>query len=914
MNKNFTRILCFSLATLFTCSCSDEGKIEPIPMPDANGSASLPKCEGNQLYDTHLEKCVTPQAPKCDEGQLFDPSKGENGECVDNPMPQCEEGQLFDPSKGENGECIDNPMPICQDGQLFDPSKGEHGECIDNPMPHCDNGQLYDPQNKVCVDAHYCPIDQLYDEDLGKCIPICNCGEIFDRPHEACITSPEMADLDTYQKIQLALQETAMAYYRKGHDLQYETYMRGQYYPPESVTPDQMNYLVCTSFVYAVYYQALNIKLFPVTGQYQNYASAHLGEREFPDVIYYEKFEGDKLLNKDYQHEYRKSFFEENDIQAGDVITIQLKDGGGHSVFVHDLFTDKETGLPNAHILHSSGHETNFIVEREVNTKMIHIRRTHWENNLNPQTGVTEGTVLYSEYWDDAQQKLGNTSMSSIAQITVLRPAINARQQTKYNHADPLTVGTDNQYVVTQEDYSIQDAAWCRMQYRGIDIQKTVDIHAGSTIEPGGQMTYTIQITNHSDTAYKDLYIKEYLSKYAELVNAGGGSLFHTVSSDLKDADEYGSTLTWFIPEIEAGKKHIIQYTIKAKESSDIIGKTLSSAGMVAQIPTAAIKNVIAWSLSQTEIDILKESFQKLSKTSTDGLELIQNAYKEIAYDLPLTDLKLGALYLDIDRPNAFSDSKKVENFFARYADRIPYFDIDNPSYDEATNTALLYNRYFENITNSDAHNALQLNRNHALASIVFNHYYGGVLTRYNDDYDNETDAFNKAHESLYDSDVGFAYRYERLLFEDWYDKPDSRTERENIVYPDTLRDGDILIYANTLDNTYMKNACLDSDCTQLGPGKVHVSDEDGTYAYLYLDGKFQGLNCINPEDSDEECELRTFLVKDGIIPPATKDFIEKKGERIGIKDLYDRFGDLPSLYGKDFYVILRPALQKTVK
>lgn len=64
MNKNFTRVLYFSLATLFTCSCSDEGKIEPIQMPDANGSASLPKCEGNQLYDTQLQKCVEPPNPK----------------------------------------------------------------------------------------------------------------------------------------------------------------------------------------------------------------------------------------------------------------------------------------------------------------------------------------------------------------------------------------------------------------------------------------------------------------------------------------------------------------------------------------------------------------------------------------------------------------------------------------------------------------------------------------------------------------------------------------------------------------------------------------------------------------------------------------------------------------------------------
>ena len=913
MNKNFTRVLYFSLATLFTCSCSDEGKIDPIQMPDANGSASLPKCEGNQLYDTHLERCVTPQAPKCDEGQLFDPSKGENGECVDNPMPQCEEGQLFDPSKGENGECVDNPMPICQDGQLFDPSKGEHGECIDNPMPHCDNGQLYDPQNKVCVDAHYCPIDQLYDEDLGKCIPICNCGEIFDRTHEACITSPEMAELDTYQKIQLALQETAMAYYRKGHDLQYETYMRGQYYPPESVTPDQMNYLVCTSFVYAVYYQALNIKLFPVTGQYQNYASAHLGEREFPDVIYYEKFEGDKLLDKQYQHEYRKSFFEGNDIQAGDVITIQLKDGSGHTMIVHDLFEDKETGLPNAHILHSGIHRTNYIVEREANTKMKYSRRTHWDSDLNSQTGVTEGTVLYSEYWDDEKQTLGTQPMDLIAQITVLRPAINANQQTKYNHADPLTRNTDDQYVVTQEDYSIQDAAWCRMQYRGIDIQKTVDIHTGNTIEPGGQMTYTIQITNHSDTAYKDLYIKEYLSKYAELVNTGGGFLYRSVTPDLKDANEYYSTLTWFVPEIEAGKVHKIQYTIRAKESSDTIGKTISSAGVVAQIPTATIKNVIAWSLSETEINILKKEFKKLSENNTDGLELIQNAYKEIGYDLPLRDLKLGALYLDTDRPNAFSDPQKVSSFFARYADKIPYFDIDNPNYDEATNTALLYNRYFENITNSDAHNALQLNHNHELASIVFNHYYGGVLTRYNDDYDNESDAFNKAYESLYDSNVGFAYRYERLLFEDWYNKPNSRTDRANIVYPDTLRDGDILIYANTLDQVYMKNTCNNGNCADLVPGIVKVSDEDGVYAYLFLDGTFIGSNCINHDDSITDCDIQSFVIKDGKIPEATQSFIDN-GSRIGLKDMFNRFGDIPRLYGKDFYVILRPALQKAEK
>ena len=881
MNKNFTRVLCFSLATLFTCSCSDEGKIDPIQMPDANGSASLPKCEGNQLYDTQLQRCVEPPKPKCTNGKLYDP---------------------------ENDECIVPPKPKCTDGKLYDP---EHDVCV-NPAVYssCKDGQEYDAQNDRCITPGECPLNQHFDDVLGSCIDVCDCGYTYDKNDRTCVMIPEIDELDTYQKVQLALKETAMAYYRKGHNLQYETYMRGQYAPPENATSQHLDYLVCSAFVYAVYYQALGIDLLPVTGEYQKYASDYMDQDGHSDIIFYKGQLESRLSSKNYREEVRKEIFENRKLQEGDVVTIQLDDNGGHTMIVYDLFTDADN-KPNAHILHSGIHASNYIVEREAITKMKYSRRTHWDSNPNPETGVEEGTVQFSNLWDEDKEQVGAQPFNKVAQITVLRPAINANLQKKYNQIDTVNLTNDDRYTVTPKDYEIKEPSWCRIQYHNIDIEKTVNIHDGSTVEPGGQMVYNITITNDGDQPYKDVYIKEYISKFVDVTDSNKGFLYPTVDLHTDNTDEFDHTLAWFIPEIKPGKLNAIklEYTVKVKDDPDVLGKTIHSSGLVAKIPSAPIENVVAWSLNEDEISKLKSIFA-LDENGID-LYTIEHAYNSIGYELNLKELNLGELYFDKERKGAFNNANETSIFFEKYGRLIPYLNRSTNPNPQSTGS-LLYAYYYENISHSDAHEALQLNKEHELANIVLNHYYGGVLARYSKSQD-ETDAFYNHSESTYDKKLDFAYRFERSIFEDWYNKPNSRTDRANIVYPDTLRDGDILIYANTLDQVYMKNTCNNGNCADLVPGIVKVSDEDGVYAYLFLDGKFIGSNCINHDDSITDCDIQSFVIKDGKIPEATQSFIDN-GSRIGLKDMFNRFGDIPRLYGKDFYVILRPALQKTKK
>ena len=105
------------------------------------------------------------------------------------------------------------------------------------------------------------------------------------------------------------------------------------------------------------------------------------------------------------------------------------------------------------------------------------------------------------------------------------------------------------------------------------------------------------------------------------------------------------------------------------------------------------------------------------------------------------------------------------------------------------------------------------------------------------------------------------------------------------MVYPDTLRDGDILIYANTLDHYFY------------GDTMIQVSQEDGTYAYIFLNGQFHGVNA-DPNAPE------ILNVRNGVVNAYYQTFT--KGEQM---KMINRFGDMPKMFGKDFYVILRPSL-----
>ena len=127
------------------------------------------------------------------------------------------------------------------------------------------------------------------------------------------------------------------------------------------------------------------------------------------------------------------------------------------------------------------------------------------------------------------------------------------------------------------------------------------------------------------------------------------------------------------------------------------------------------------------------------------------------------------------------------------------------------------------------------------------------------------------------------------------YQNPERRRQH---IFPKTFKTGDILIYKNHNDAVY--SAGKDNKLN-----KTYITYEDGEYAYIYIEGKgFVGYNLgddgiENTKDDRNEFNAQYYtdnkleLYPESINP--TKEELEN--------------ANIQSLFGKDYYVILRPSL-----
>ncbi len=934
-------------------SCSD-GKLY-----DAATGDCLPKCKKGQIYDDN-NQCTCPpgQVPdeangcksKCDNGQLFDP---QTGDC----LPKCEKGQTYDAetqcicppgqepdeANGCKSKCDDETelydpqsddcLPICGKGQTYDDDKhcicppgqvpdeanGCKSKCDETELydpqtgdclPKCKKGQtynaetqcvcppgqvpdevngckskcgdyeLYDAQNDICLNT-LCALDYYFSKQLHKCVPVCPCNQTNHPETGAC--EPINDDSVTLRQLQQnALHETAMAFYMRGTNIQYESARRSQYISPEMATSQHLEYLVCSGFTYAVYKQALGIELPDSTDGYTAYAHQTAGSDSDKSIVYY--LEGDELsekLNDDGENGLLKVLLKL--LQPGDLIVYTNGVESGHTVFVDSLKDDLSDGF----LIHSTSHyeKSSSNADRHKSTKLD--KSLSWSDRYIATYGVNTGTVQRVQL----KSLLGSLKNKDdkYTEFLVMRPL---SDNNKYKHIERVYntgAGYPNyQFSIEEKDYSIQPAALCRVQYSRIKIEKTVDVHDGSVVEPGQDMTYTIKIKNDSDKPYANLYVKEELSEFVDLKDVDDGGML------------YGNTLAWYIDAIDSNAEKELSYTVTVKDDPGLLGKTVRSSGSVAQIQLNTIENDIAYNLSDDEVSKLIRAYGTVSADEDIvGLEAIQQIYKTaLGYDLPLTALnpdasdehvhQFGSLYLRDDYVLNV-DITNVDNVFgvSNAPGLISYYDYSTKDdkhytsyYSKGSNQALFVSMYSNrhsdySVDSSGNYKKLPdffVNREHELAGMILNHYYNGVYSKYH-------------------VENGVLVTESALVkdFENAVNSPNSRSDRANMVYPETLHDGDILIYENRNDL---------------------VTEENGIYSYIYLDGVFRGFNYFG---DDELFVKKVEGNPDGHYNAgyyqeckATSDGYPDCGQN----DMLDRFGDLPKLFGKDFYVILRPSLK----
>ena len=120
---------------------------------------------------------------------------------------------------------------------------------------------------------------------------------------------------------------------------------------------------------------------------------------------------------------------------------------------------------------------------------------------------------------------------------------------------------------------------------------------------------------------------------------------------------------------------------------------------------------------------------------------------------------------------------------------------------------------------------------------------------------------------------------------------------RQSFIYKNTFKTGDILIYKNKNDSIYsLENKKL---------VKKDITYENGEYAYIYIEGKgFVGVNLGSdgiPNTKDDRNEFNSKYYSDHNLELYVRAK-KPSNERL-------EMANLQTLFGKDYYAILRPSL-----
>ena len=160
------------------------------------------------------------------------------------------------------------------------------------------------------------------------------------------------------------------------------------------------------------------------------------------------------------------------------------------------------------------------------------------------------------------------------------------------------------------------------------------------------------------------------------------------------------------------------------------------------------------------------------------------------------------------------------------------YFDLDGFNIESLINTSA-----------STDYNSISLNRDDKFSKYVLNDYFGATYTK---------------------SSNGNVY----LRYFQSDDTNIKDPNRANRIYKEHLKDGDVLIYRNSNDSK---------------------TNENGDYAYIYLDNSFYGINKLSDGNSKNEFPASAYIVTS--------------------RDGNTQNSYLNTLLGKDYYVILRPSM-----
>ena len=226
---------------------------------------------------------------------------------------------------------------------------------------------------------------------------------------------------------------------------------------------------------------------------------------------------------------------------------------------------------------------------------------------------------------------------------------------------------------------------------------------------------------------------------------------------------------------------------------------------------------------------------------------------------------------------------KNYENLKKSYNGR----NLINEIYKQSFEIDINLNKF--NMTNLILDNNKESRGQSSISLNISDSYYNGVLSNYWSSL-----ATMKYQYPGNEEEVNVYFIKE---FEYFYNMQTYHKRRKDYIYPQHFKTGDILIYKNSNDSTYLlqNNKAV----------KLNITYEDGEYYFIYIEGKgFVGVNYGNdgiPNTEDDRNDFTAKYYKDNNL--VLLNNVENPSDEIL------ELANLQTLLTKDYYVILRPSL-----
>ena len=378
-----------------------------------------------------------------------------------------------------------------------------------------------------------------------------------------------------------------------------------------------------------------------------------------------------------------------------------------------------------------------------------------------------------------------------------------------------------------------------RNELPGIFIQKTSSKYDNNSVHLGDTITYTVRIQNNSDMIkVKGTNQKKNYSTFhvTETLPKEVDFVASTVDNTLEGTyDSNSRTIIWNISSLKAGETILLKYKVKVKDDTNNLDKQFKATG---KLYASKAANYIPTGVVALEI------IRSTEKKAEDYL----NCYNKQKKD--------GDTYLAL-----------IQNTYECVYGKNLGFNLKKFALTGDNMLEQLINRPYKNPGNNKE-GAIQLDTsgdNKVYADMILNNYWGG-LVRTNAGLDDPTQSY--------------------YIFPRWRKNSSGNyigdINRAKTISSGHFKAGDVLIY-------YMDKANTKSS--------LRFTNENGLYAFIYLDGCFVGLNHVGVG-----AERTTF--SKGYYTHNKLSL--EKNLYTGSATHYD-YANYQTLFGKDSYVILRP-------